>query len=409
MRKQFQPMSFISPTYSYTTPQEPDTLSVSGGLPVVIPQKDQVLKLNIEKPVIKTFDFEANDSMPERFREVVTKPALPVPSQEVIAVDSPKRTPDIDGYQHHGYRDVYPFPGLLYPVLPGDSVSALTYANYYGNEQAEREYREPETSVVASSPVDSAEVLVPGSSEDSVTHSKKGVKWFESIVDARGMHKPAPPFKPLVQQEWFLAIVIIAVAITGILRLKWRKYLGGVFNSVLFSGVASSLRADKSDTPRAASFWLGFMFYLNSSLFIFEILFVDNRTLIGFTGWKLLVLIFSFLVLLFSAKLLVYKFIGWVFDTREEVSAHLFQSSLMSKAYSMVLLPVIVLFPFANDILRPWLVGTGVGVFILLYIIQIGRGIGNNLRDTVSGYYIILYLCALEILPLSILFKVLFY
>ncbi len=410
MRNRFQPMGFVPPTYSYTTPQEPDTLSLSGAIPAVIPQKEQGLKLKVERPVIKSFDFERDDDVPRKFQEAVAKSASPVVVQETVVVKSPKGTPDINEYLQLGYADGQYFPGLLYPVPVNDSVSLLTYANYYGKMGAEGELHKSETSVASSVPDDSNEIAAIGSPGDSLSNESESITWIENaVVKESESLKPFITDKPLVQQEWFLSIVILSVAITGILRLKWRNYLGGVFSAVLFSGVASSLRADKPDIPGAASFWLGFLFYLNFSLFIFEALFFKNRSPLGFTGWKLLGLIFVFLFFLFTAKILAHRFIGWVFEVREKVNAHLFQSSLMSKAYSLVLLPLIVLFPFANNILQPWLLGTGVGVFILLYVIQIGHGIGNNLRDTLSGYYIILYLCALEILPLSILFKVFFY
>ncbi len=402
-------MKFISGTSIEPVNQDLDTLSVSTTVPVVIPS-GQELKLEAERPAMKAFDFERMNDVPKKFQQATSlepKPSIlqPNPSPEI---SGPK--PNIDVYWQFPYVELQLVPGAFYPGVPGDSVSMLTYGNFYGHSARAGAQDEPEDGREVKSPLSVVESLSKRATGDTLTLRKKTAKWVETIVvDKPGIVKPVESAKFVLQQEWFLSIVILSVAITGLLRLKWPKYLAGVFNSVLYPGGTSTLRTEKYGISRSGSIIVGFLFYLNFSLFIFEVLSNNQRTLLGFSGWKLLGAIFLFLLVLFTAKIMVYKFVGWVFDTGQEVRAYLFQSELMSKAFAMVLLPLVVLFPFATEILRQWLFGAGVGVFILLYLIQIGRGVVVNLRDPASIYYIILYLCALEILPLSILYRVFLY
>ena len=402
-------MKIIPQTTLQPTGQDPDTISVSTVVPVVNPSGG-ALKLKMEKPAIKTFDFERQDSMDKKFRETVVAAPQPSVALEEVSPKAPVVVPDVNIYWTSSHSDLSRATGVFYPPRSSDSLTVLNYGNYYGHRAGEKKARDSRAAVRSAESQRGEEITAQTVTSDSLRLGKKTVRWVENIV----VDKPETPrtmdaVKPVLQQEWFLSILILSVAITGLLRLKWSKYLGWVFNAVLFSGMATTLKGQRTGVSKAVPVWLGFLFYLNASLFVFEVLIVHDRTLLGFGGWQLLVTIMGFLLVLFTGKMVTYKFVGWVFGVGEAVRGYLFQSTLMSKAYALVLLPVVVLFPFANDVLQQWLYGSGVGVFILLYLIQIGRGIVINLRDTVSGYYIILYLCGLEILPLSILYRVLFY
>jgi hypothetical protein len=111
---------------------------------------------------------------------------------------------------------------------------------------------------------------------------------------------------------------------------------------------------------------------------------------------------------LLTAQLITYRLVGKIFDTSDAISRYLSSASATSKAFAVILLPIIVLFPFSEPPLQEALIKTGLGLFIALYLIQLTHGIRTNFSNLLSGYYIILYLCALEILPLAILYKVLF-
>jgi hypothetical protein len=214
---------------------------------------------------------------------------------------------------------------------------------------------------------------------------------------------------PLLGQNWFLILLVALVALTGLIRFKWHKYLSDVFSAVFFKNIAGKLQSANSGGRAVASFWLEFLFYANFALLFFESLRLSGRTFFDLSGWRLLIPLFGFLIVIFTLKFIVYRFIGWVFRVQEATSRYLFQSSVMSKAFGLVLMPLVVLFPFLEPEARHWIPSIGFSVFVLMYVVQVGRGIVANLRGGLSGYYIFLYLCALEILPLSILIKVLFY
>lgn len=215
---------------------------------------------------------------------------------------------------------------------------------------------------------------------------------------------------PLLSQDWFLVVVVALVGLTGLIRFRWRRYLSDVFSVVLFPNVANKLQATHyKGLRRAPSIWMGFLFYAAFSVFLFETMYVSQHSLFGWEGGQLLFGLFAFLVVIFTARSVAYRFVGWIFRVGKPTSEYLFHSYLMARAFGVMLMPLVALSPFLEPEIRVWVPKIGLGLFVLLYVMLIGRGIRLNLRGTLSGYYIILYLCALEILPLSVLYRVLFH
>lgn len=213
--------------------------------------------------------------------------------------------------------------------------------------------------------------------------------------------------KPDLQADWFLALLTLSVLIAGFTRLNWGRYLTNTIQSVFYQNAMGKLEGSNASN-NFPSFIMGFLFLMNSSLFVYEILKISRRSFLGFDSFLILPIVFVFLFLLFYLKKVTYRLVGHIFETQTQVAEYLFGSSTISKAYGILLLPVITFLPFVSESLQPILVKAGLGLFILLYLIQLGRGVRIIFSHTFSVYYIILYLCALEILPLTILFKVIF-
>lgn len=219
--------------------------------------------------------------------------------------------------------------------------------------------------------------------------------------------EPRESVKPDLQADWFLALLTLSVLIAGFTRLNWGRYLTNTIQSVFYQNAMGKLEGSNASN-NFPSFIMGFLFLMNSSLFVYEILKISGRSFLGFSSYLILPIVFVFLFILFYLKKVAYRVVGHIFETRAQVAGYLFGSSTISKAYGILLLPVIIFLPFVAEHLQPLLVKAGFGLFILLYLIQLARGVRIIFSHTFSVYYIILYLCALEILPLTILFKVIF-
>ncbi|WP_462319183.1 DUF4271 domain-containing protein [Marinilabilia sp.] len=376
--------------------QNQDTTRQVLPTPVDVPQK---IEIKVKRPTIKQQLEVPDDTVPPRQATRVEQPRK-VAAQKVIE-EPAQQEPDPslpDTLDHVLIADWTNsgFQKSLWTSVANDSTCRISSAYF----EIPRDDADAKSALT--------QTKDPGS--DTIVIGGKAVDQVEEIeIEDPDLVTEASYQSTLLSQDWFLFVLVGLVAIIGFVRFRWQKYLSDVFSAVVFSNVANKLQSDTSGNKRLASFWLGFLFYANFSLLLFETMRFSERTFFNLEGWRLLMALIGFLFVIFTLKFVVYKFVGWVFRVQESTGEYLFQSSVMSKAFGVILMPLVIIFPFLEPEARIWIPRIGLSVFILLYVIQIGRGIGANLRNTLSGYYIILYLCALEILPLSILYKVLFY
>ena len=219
--------------------------------------------------------------------------------------------------------------------------------------------------------------------------------------------KNEPIAKEPLHNDWFFGLLALSVVLLGWIRLRSSRYITDLLHAILYPNFTGKLSRSNISNSQP-SFLLYLLFYFNSTILIYEITTRLNQPFLGLQGAIVLPVAFGFLFTIMTLKALVYRVSGKIFNTSDAINAYLAQSSAMSKAFAIFLTPFILLIPFTEGATLNVLIKTALILFIFLYLIQTIRGIRNNLVSLLSVYYIILYLCALEIVPLSLLYKVLF-
>ena len=214
------------------------------------------------------------------------------------------------------------------------------------------------------------------------------------------------PYK--MYNEWLAALLIFSVLLTGMLRLTSIKYLSELFRAAFNMVAANKMYTSVNIRNSKPSFVLTVLFFFNTGIFIFEALTFYRDTIFDLSGFPLLLLIWGILVGFGLMKGFLYRLTGFVFDSSSVTGEYLFNANLLSKIFAIALLPLIAIIPFVNLWMVPNLLKLGAGVFIFLYILQLIRGAAIFLQNRFSLFYMFLYFCALEILPLVILYKILF-
>ncbi len=214
---------------------------------------------------------------------------------------------------------------------------------------------------------------------------------------------------PLQQyNDWLSIFLIFSIVIVGFLRISSMKFLRELFNSAFYSQAANKMYSSINIRNSKLSFVLSILFFINTGIFIFEALVFYQETIFGQEGLTLLIIIWGILIGYDVIKGLFYRIIGFVFETSFLTGEYLFNASMLSKVYSILLLPIISIIPFVSPWIVPNFIKLSVGMFIALYIWQLFRGMRIFFQNTFSVFYMFLYFCALEILPLEILYKILF-
>ncbi len=243
--------------------------------------------------------------------------------------------------------------------------------------------------------------------KDTLTAKDSGIFVHETVpLPAPVPRKVSSPLNEY--NEWLAVLIILSIVATGILRLTSMKYLQELFRAAFNVQTANKMYTSVNIRNSKPSFALSALFIFNTGIFIFEALAFYGLSIFGQKGFTLLIFVWILLLTFGLIKSFLYRLTGFVFDTIQPSGEYLFTSSLLSKVYAIVLLPLISILPFVNIWMVPNLIKLGVGIFISLYILQLIRGAGIFLQNTFSVFYMFLYFCALEILPLVILYKILF-
>ncbi|HYJ37404.1 MAG TPA: DUF4271 domain-containing protein, partial [Chitinophagaceae bacterium] len=114
------------------------------------------------------------------------------------------------------------------------------------------------------------------------------------------------------------------------------------------------------------------------------------------------------LVLIYSGKLIIMKSIGWIFRISKATDTYIFIVFLVNKMLGIFLLPFLVLIVFAPPQAQQVFVTLSLISIIFLFIYRFifsFRPLQNEIRWSLFQFFI--YLCAFELAPLILIYKVL--
>jgi hypothetical protein len=114
------------------------------------------------------------------------------------------------------------------------------------------------------------------------------------------------------------------------------------------------------------------------------------------------------LALLYLLKYLILKIIGWIFNLNRAIDIYLFVVFMTNKIIGSLLLPFLVLITFSGPLLTEIGITLSIIMVCLFYVYRfIAAYSALHKEIKISGLHFILYLCAFEIAPLLLIYKVL--
>ena len=204
--------------------------------------------------------------------------------------------------------------------------------------------------------------------------------------------------------DWLTIVLLLAFVLLVSVRAGFQKYISSLFQSVVNYSTSFRMFREKNFSFLHGAFRLEVLFYIVFSVFIYQVLtlqhFAEMNNGLLFFGKTMAVIVVYFLM-----KKFVYWFLGVVFNSGSETSEFLFNLDNYNRATSIVLFPVVALiayYPFGS---RGIIVILGVIAAGFFYLMSLRRGAIILLRKQFSIFYLFLYLCTLEFLPLLLIYK----
>jgi hypothetical protein len=207
---------------------------------------------------------------------------------------------------------------------------------------------------------------------------------------------------------WVIAVIIALLLFISGLNILSSKDMSNIFQS--FYNRRSISKAGKEESPINTWTFIGLFLLFGFTFGIFLYLLTTGYYKVYYTvgGVQLFVTLSVVIISLFAIKFMVLKFLGFVFDINKLASEYITALSLTYFNITFVLLPVALCFSLISDKFIPYLLAVTLLLVVVIFIWQYLRssvGIISNFRF--HKFYLIVYLCALEICPILILIKAL--
>jgi hypothetical protein len=216
--------------------------------------------------------------------------------------------------------------------------------------------------------------------------------------------KIIPHEKNYFEGDWLTGILFLAFVLLVNVRAGFSKYISSLFQSLVNYPTSFRLFREKNYSMLHGAFRLEALFYIVFSIFIFQVMVLvsSNKSLFTFSFYGITL---GAVISYFLIKKLAYLALGSIFTDASGTREFLFNMDNFNRGAGIVLFPVVALiayFPTEDPMIAVFL---GVLTTLVFYIMLLKRGISILLKKQFPIFYLFLYLCTLEILPLVLIYK----
>jgi len=222
----------------------------------------------------------------------------------------------------------------------------------------------------------------------------------------------APRFLNYDPKYWISVTLFIAILLYAWLRSNYGKRLRQILNA-FFTSRMNQLDREESAVSNRVSVALFFLFILIISLFFYQIfdfgVAVKKESFSFFydtSGILLYVQLCLLISVLYFFKIGLIYFLGYLFKAENAASEYVFNIFLFNEILGLFLLPVTITMSFLKLLPAEALIYSGLLIIMIVFAYRIFRSVTGNQNQNISKYYLFLYLCTLEIMPLVVILKV---
>jgi hypothetical protein len=208
----------------------------------------------------------------------------------------------------------------------------------------------------------------------------------------------------LPDKDLLFYLILILIFLFGFVNNVFPQYFSKLFKQFSQSSLRMIQYREQLLQNSLGSLIINICFILSFSLM--STLLIFNRHLLTLSFWEGFFYISLFFTFLYIGKYISLQIAGYVFNSKELVNTYIFVVFMINKVLGVLLVPFILVLAFAKPIFHPYAIGGAALITVLLilyrYLFSL-TSVRNKLH--ISSFHFFLYLCAFEILPLTILYK----
>ena len=208
--------------------------------------------------------------------------------------------------------------------------------------------------------------------------------------------------REVISNEWITILIVICITILTIVKFSYSKRFNE-FSWIILN--SNYLKIYFKDNKFIDNF--NILLFANQIIGVFIFVYLISKNYINDLSIDLIVslkIIGVFIVLIFT-KFFIELLIGWIFNINTLISSYLFQKLNYKNFIGIVLIPINIILVYAVEPTEKLIYGFLIGLLVLNFIGFLSTFKSYQKLILSNFFYFILYLCALEIGPYIILYK----
>lgn len=246
---------------------------------------------------------------------------------------------------------------------------------------------------------------------DSTVNVTKKSALLEILSESNNLNFKSTPVSYEIKRRSYkednfnFYVIIGIVFFFSIIRAIFPRYFSNIFRVFFNASLRQGQLTDQLLQAKLSSLFYNILFVFSFSIYIY-FLFKHLKVIANEDKFNQLLYIFIAVVLVYIFKWIIIKFIGWITNYEKVADNYLFVVFLLNKVLGICLLPLTIIIAFSN----PTFVEISTIISYVLVIIFFGLRYlkmyeGLSSRIHLNNFHFLIFLFAVEILPLMLISK----
>ena len=205
--------------------------------------------------------------------------------------------------------------------------------------------------------------------------------------------------------EWHFYFLVSMLIVYAVARAFLGQLLNRTYTAAVRYNTAVSMYKDNSQLQRQLDSVLYAFYFVSMGFFIMLLAQYFELFPYGLRNVELFFFFTALLIAMFFLRIIIVNMVGSVFYSLKLFRAYLYHSFIYNKLMGILALPMSIAIVYSTGILNDIVVWTAFGIMSVMILMRFYRGIIFSLKNHVLNFYLFLYLCALELVPMLLLYK----
>ncbi len=210
--------------------------------------------------------------------------------------------------------------------------------------------------------------------------------------------------RPL-HHDWLVAVIFLCAYLWIVVKSMNRHFFTEITRFFLFRGISESSSRDTGALFTWQSTVLNFVTFTVMALFIYS--YAELRGMIpgNIPSFVFMLLCLGAIIAAVTMRHFLCLAAGSLSDRHEVFDEYLVTVYNSYRFVSVLLLAIVIMLAYTFVLPQKMLLGAGIALLAIFYLLRVFRLFAIFIKRSISVLYLILYLCALEILPVLILIR----